>query len=309
MDATTQLHRDQSATRYSRRDALRILHLNQNQVAHWERSGLVAAREHYNFRELGQLRTLRDLRARRISVRSIREHLDRVEGMQLSPGAVSVLGHGTRMLFRVDGALVDPKTRQLTFDFGMGASGSVLHVMAAAPETVQRSFAVQEMFLRAVRLEETEATRIEAAALYEEILDRQPGHAASAINLGTIRYGQRNFDEAERLYRAATIADPEYALAFFDLGNVLDEMKRLDDAVGAYRRAIQLVPEYADAHYNLALAYERQGERRRALRHWLMYVRLDPVGPWANHAKGQARKILSGERLTIVSRRGCLVAS
>jgi hypothetical protein len=52
------------------------------------------------------------------------------------------------------------------------------------------------------------------------------------------------------------------------------------------------------------LAFERQGERRRALRHWMAYVRLDPVGPWAAHAKGQARKILALEKLKIVSRGG-----
>jgi tetratricopeptide (TPR) repeat protein len=96
-------------------------------------------------------------------------------------------------------------------------------------------------------------------------------------------------------------------LAFFDLGNVLDEMQRLDDATEAYQKAVVLVPQYADAHYNLALAYERQGHRRRALRHWLTYVRLDPVGPWASHAKDQARKILKTEKLSIVSRRGRLV--
>jgi len=61
-------------------------------------------------------------------------------------------------------------------------------------------------------------------------------------------------------------------------------------------------PSYADAHYNLALAWERQGHKRRALRHWLMYVKLDPVGPWAHHAKAQAKKILSTERLAIVYR-------
>jgi tetratricopeptide (TPR) repeat protein len=90
---------------------------------------------------------------------------------------------------------------------------------------------------------------------------------------------------------------------------VLDEMKRLPDAIAAYQRAIALVPQYADAHYNLALAYERQGHRRRSLRHWLTYVRLDPVGPWANHAKSQAKSILSSERLSIVSRAGRLVAA
>jgi len=89
---------------------------------------------------------------------------------------------------------------------------------------------------------------------------------------------------------------------------VLDEMLRLDEAISAYRRAIELVPQYADAHYNLALAVERTGERRRALRHWMAYARLDPVGPWAAHAKSQARKILSMERLGIVSRGGRVVS-
>jgi len=75
----------------------------------------------------------------------------------------------------------------------------------------------------------------------------------------------------------------------------------------AYQRAVVLVPQYADAHYNLALAYERQGQHRRALRHWLTYVRLDPVGPWASHARTRVQKILGAERLSIVSRRGRLV--
>jgi tetratricopeptide (TPR) repeat protein len=88
---------------------------------------------------------------------------------------------------------------------------------------------------------------------------------------------------------------------------VLDEMQRLAEATTAYQKAVSLVPQYADAHYNLALAYERQGQRRRALRHWLTYVRLDPVGPWAKHAKEQARKILNTEKLSIVSRRGRIV--
>jgi len=88
---------------------------------------------------------------------------------------------------------------------------------------------------------------------------------------------------------------------------VLDELKRLPEAIAAYERAIHLVPQYADAHYNLALALERQGQRRRALRHWLEYVRLDPVGPWAAHAKTQAKKILAGERLRIVARAGRLI--
>jgi tetratricopeptide (TPR) repeat protein len=168
----------------------------------------------------------------------------------------------------------------------------------------QQAAVVQEMFLRAVQMEERAATIPAAVELYDAILAMQPSHAPTLINMGTIHYNMRKYEAAEQFYRQATMADPDYALAFFDLGNVLDEMQRLDEATESYQKAVALVPQYADAHYNLALAYERQGQRRRALRHWLAYARLDPVGPWANHAKEQARKILNTERLSIVSRRG-----
>ncbi len=91
-------------------------------------------------------------------------------------------------------------------------------------------------------------------------------------------------------------------LAYFDLGNVLDELDRPDESIAAYCQAVALAPRYADAHYNLALAYERKAQHRPALRHWQAYVRLDNRGPWADHARGQIRKLLSREKLAIASR-------
>jgi tetratricopeptide (TPR) repeat protein len=293
-------------TRYSRQDVLRILHLRARQLTAWEQAGLIPANENYSFEDLAQLRTLRTLRATRITAKSIRES---VEAMRKAAGMgnplieASAVGHGSRLAFRHSGALVEPLTQQLAFDFDAAPERPLYIVGAAHGHRAD----VQEMFQRAVQLEEDPATLPEAAEMYRRILALRPGYAAAAINLGTIHYNLREFAMAEQLYRRATEADPEYALAFFDLGNVLDELKCLSDAIAAYQRAIALVPQYADAHYNLALAYERQGHRRRALSHWLTYVRLDPVGPWANHAKAQAKKILSTERLSIVSRAGRLV--
>jgi len=297
-------------TRYSRHDVLRILHLQARQLTAWERGGLIPANESYTFEDLGQLRTLRDLRATRISVKSISKSvtaMQRVAGMRNALLESSAVRRGSRLIFRHAGALVDPVTQQLAFDFE-GSSGGALRIVKGI-DPLRKPINTQDLFSQAIRFEEKPETLGDAAELYESILLLQPKHAPASINLGTIRYNQRDFAEAERLYRQATESDPEYALAFFDLGNVLDEMLQLNGAITAYRRAIALVPQYADAHYNLALAYERQGERRRALRHWMIYVRLDPVGPWASHAKGRARKILSSERLTIVSRRGALVAA
>jgi tetratricopeptide (TPR) repeat protein len=74
------------------------------------------------------------------------------------------------------------------------------------------------------------------------------------------------------------------------------------ESIVAYKRAVELSPSYADAHYNLALAYERRGEARSALRHWQAYTKLDKDGPWAEHARGQMRKLLEREKLTIAWR-------
>ena len=104
------------------------------------------------------------------------------------------------------------------------------------------------------------------------------------------------------------MADPGYVLAYFDLGNVLDELERLDESIAAYLQSCYPLAAYADAHYNLALAYERCGQQRPALRHWRAYVKLDNHGPWAEHARGQIRKLLSRENLVIVSRADHFVA-
>ncbi len=305
----TVANRDTDVTRYSRQDVLRILHLHARQITAWERAGLISPIEQYSFEDLGQLRTLRDLQARtKFSAKSIRASVDamqRVAGMRNPLMETSAVRRGSRLAFRHGGALVDPLSQQLAFDFELPSGLRVVRWQEASP--AQKTFDAQEMFLRAVRMEEDPATVPQAVELYETILAVGPQHAPTLINLGTIHYNMRQYEKAEELYRRATKADPEYALAFFDLGNVLDELQQLSQATEAYQKAVALVPEYADAHYNLALAYERQGQRRRALRHWLTYVRLDPVGPWANHAKDQARKILKTEKLSIVSRRGRLV--
>jgi tetratricopeptide (TPR) repeat protein len=229
--------------------------------------------------------------------------MQRVGGMRNPLMEASAVRRGSRLAFRHGGALVDPLTQQLAFDFDT-SRGRQLSVVRPGHSASRQAAEVQEMFVQAVKMEENPASIPSAIQIYEAILELRPEHAPALINLGTIHYNLREYEVAEGLYRRATLADPEYALAFFDLGNVLDEMQQLEEATAAYQKAVSLVPQYADAHYNLALAYERQGHRRRALRHWLMYVRLDPAGPWSSHARDQARKILSAEKLSIVSRGG-----
>ncbi len=293
-----------TGTHYSRQDVVRILRIPLKQLCLWERSGLIPESQTYSFQDLGQLRKLRDLRATRLSVANIRASIHamrQVSGVAnplLEAGAVR---NGARLAFRLSGTMMEPIARQFLFDFDAAQHSQLAEVSSAASHQTARDTRVQRLFFEAVKMEEKGKTQ-EAIAQYESILAFDPNHAPACINLGTIRYNQRRFIDAEALYRRATVADPNYALAFFDLGNVLDELQRLPEAIQAYCDAIRLVPKYGDAHYNVALAYERTNDRRAALRHWTTYIKLDPVGPWSNHARQQARKILEREKLSIVHR-------
>jgi len=300
-------------TSYSRQDVLRIFQISSHQLQGWERAGLIPQQQTYTFQDLGQLRTLRALREESVSAASIRHSIvamKAVAGMANPLLEACLVRNGARLAFRHRGAMVDPIRRQLLFDFERVGwmdrpSASSEPYPLHRPDSANRN-GVLDRFLAAVQAEEA-GEKQRAISLYEEILELDPEYAAAYINLGTIHFHLRQYGRAEELYRRATAADPGYVLAFFDLGNVLDELQRLDESIASYLQAVALAPRYADAHYNLALAYERKEQRRRALRHWLAYVKLDNYGPWADHARAQIRKLLSGEKLSIAWRANCFV--
>ena len=302
-------------TSYSRQDVLRILQIGSRQLQGWERAGIIPQLQSYSFQDLGQLRILRALREEDVTVAAIRHSIvamKAVAGMTNPLREASLVRTGTRLAFRHRGAMVDPIRRQLLFDFERAEQQLGKPSANSEPAPLRRQSVgaprnVQEIFLKAVQAEEA-GEKIRAIKLYQEIMELDPSFAPAWINLGTIHFHLREFDWAEQLYRRATEIDPNYVLAFFDLGNVLDELQRPDESITAYRRAVALAPGYADAHYNLALAYERKGQARAALRHWQAYARMDKSGPWADHARGQIRKLLDREKLSIAWRANSFIA-
>lgn len=288
--------------RYHREDVLRILHITARQLTGWEKAGLFPVKDLFSFFDLLQIKKLRDLRAKRVRPAVIRDSLramqQQVAGMENPLLEAGTFATKSRVVFRHQGAAVEPIAGQFVMDFADRTlvERATVHAFRAAESA-------SDFFTRGVSLEESPASQEEAISCYKQCLELDPDHAAAYINLGTLYYNRHDHTQAERYYRKAIEVDPKYALAYFDLGNVLDETGRLMDAIRAYQAAISLAPTYADAHYNLALAYEKARQPRAALRHWRAYGRLDSVGPWAVHARNQIKKILAADTLKVITRR------
>jgi tetratricopeptide (TPR) repeat protein len=292
--------------RYSRADLLRILRITPRQLAGWERAGLVATADRYSFFDLLQVKKVRDLCAERVRPGVIRQSLEAMQrqaaGMENPLLEASAYTTGHRVAFRHEGRLLEPIAGQFLMDFSTKEK-VVTSKLSAPPKSVPVEKNAAELFARGIALEEDPGMQAEAIAVYEKVLQMEPGHAAAHINLGTLHYNRQEYQEAEKHYRAAIEIDDRYALAYFDLGNVLDETGRVAEAIQAYGTALQLAPTYADAHYNLALAYEKTREPRKALRHWRAYVKLDSAGPWSIHARNQIQRILQADALKLVHTR------
>ncbi|MGB7554836.1 MAG: tetratricopeptide repeat protein [Candidatus Korobacteraceae bacterium] len=288
--------------RFCRADVLRILRISANQLAGWQKAGLVPISDTFTFFDLLQLTKVRDLRAKRVRPAAIRESLQamlkQVAGMENPFLEASAFSVGSRVAYRHEGHSVEPIAGQFVMDFA--SSGMVVSSVKVKP--IAKFDTAGELFARGVALEEHPSTHDEAIQAYLQVLKVEPDHAPAHINLGTLYYNRQDFVSSEKHYREAVAADPRYALAYFDLGNVLDETGRIAEAVAAYSTAIQLAPTYADAHYNLALAYERLRQPRQALPHWRTYLKLDSSGPWAVHARNQVARILEADKLKIVYR-------
>jgi tetratricopeptide (TPR) repeat protein len=201
-----------------------------------------------------------------------------------------VVSDGKRIAVHIAGQKMEAVTGQILFDFDAATLGGLKSFPDRKPK-INRTRESEVWFQKGLELEETGAPVEHAVDAYKKVLELNPGAAGALVNLGTIYYRLRKFDDAEKYYLDAIKADPDYPLAQFNLGNLYDEQGRLPEAFGFYRRALTLNPQYADAHFNLALLCERTGDPLKAVHHWKAYLKLDGSGQWADIARRQLERL------------------
>ena len=282
---------------YSREEARRLLNLTERQLKSWERQKLVAPHAEYGFRELLALRTLLKLRASRVPAAQIRRALSALSTkLQHIPDPLTQLKiytDGKKIRVEVEGRAMDAVSGQLLLNFDAVELRRLLEFRAKDHKTEarERRAAAEHWFQRGLELEQTGGAAELVIEAYEKALELDPRSAGALVNLGTIHFNARNWEQAERYYVEALLADPEYALAHFDLANLYDERGDRDQAMEHYQAALHLSPNYADAHYNLALLYQSSNQAMKAVRHWTAYLKLDPASHWASIARRELDKL------------------
>lgn len=293
---------------YSREEVRRLLGVSERQIRSWEKQKFIPATQSFSFPDLLALRTLAALRKNRIGAAQIRRAIEavrqRLSDVRDPLTELRLYSSGKKIQVQFGGQTMEPVSGQLLLDFDEAEIQKLLSFPGrGAEETAsatrnKKRVEAERCFEKGLELERTGAPVNEIVAAYQKATELDPASAGALVNLGTVYFNTRCWQEAERQYRKALEVDPEYALAHFNLGNLFDERGDRSKALLHYQAALHKHPNYADAHYNLALLYQATNQPMKAVRHWKTYLRLDPSSTWA----GIARRELDKLRTTTIVR-------
>lgn len=288
---------------YTRRDACRLLKIENRQLKSWERQQLVPELSQYTFSDLLALKRLARLRSENAHPRRIRQALDSLRDyLKQAPQAdedVQVYKDGRRVRIQIGKQKLEPGSGQLLFDFAEEDLNKLLQLpamaksSAAIADRLRSKLEADRWFEHGLELEQAGAPYEQIIEAYQKAAELDPQSAGARVNLGTVFFNGHAWADAEAQYIAALEIDPDYALPHFNLGNLYDERGDVANALDHYGEAIRIYPNYADAHYNLALLNQGLGEVMSAVRHWRTYLKLDPSSTWAQIARREVAKLES----------------
>jgi len=109
----------------------------------------------------------------------------------------------------------------------------------------------QQQLAKALSLHQ-QGNLIDAAKLYQQVLEAEPQNVDALNLLGLIYQAAGEFESAITLIGQACALAPDYYAPAVNLGNVYQEAGRLDEAMDTFRMAITINPESAAAYNNLA---------------------------------------------------------
>ena len=115
-----------------------------------------------------------------------------------------------------------------------------------------------------------------AGALFEQVLERQPGNADALQFLGLCCFQSGDAERARELIERAIVEKPRVGPYHDNLAKVLEHQGELDEALDAYRKANELEPGVADRQFNMGVVLQRIGRLKDAQHHLERAIDINP---------------------------------
>jgi tetratricopeptide (TPR) repeat protein len=280
---------------FSEQEVVRIVGVAEGQLAYWQRLGLVrprttGGRKFYGFGDLISLRTIKQLTDQHVPARRLRRAVEaltrQLDGIEAPLAELRILSDGRSIIVQHNGHRLEPLSGQLLLSFETRELAEKVRPLPAPP--------AEEWVAKALELEADPNRRADAREAYRRALELRPAWVEARLNLGTLLFEDRSYEEAEVEFRLAVEIDPEYPLARFNLAAVLDEQNNSEEARDHLLEALRLSPDYADACYNLAAVCEKLGRPDEARRYWARYLEFDARSEWAAQARRRLAALAAG---------------
>ena len=96
-----------------------------------------------------------------------------------------------------------------------------------------------------------------AAQLYLKILEQEPDHVLTYVNLGNVYFAVQEFEKAEQAYRKTLEINPYYLFGSLSLARLYLQTNRLDQAVAVLQKTQEWLPHDSDVIRFLRMAQKK----------------------------------------------------
>jgi superkiller protein 3 len=110
---------------------------------------------------------------------------------------------------------------------------------------------------------------------FRSAIDLDPGWVEAYFNWGMFLVQHGKPTEAAEMFRKAIEVNPDYPEAQVQLGLLLDESGSREEADAHFRRALEINPNHRPAHYFLARSLLRSGKVSEAIQHLLETTKVE----------------------------------
>ncbi|MCC3407550.1 MAG: tetratricopeptide repeat protein [Microcoleus sp. PH2017_10_PVI_O_A] len=170
----------------------------------------------------------------------------------------------------ITGASLVEENKQIFVTAGeaLGNDSAVKHSQGIETSVVatgdQNSAVLEDLLQQAEHLMET-GDKLEAIALYEQIIFLAPYCFQARINYGFLKHENGELDAAIPHYQEALAIAPNIPQTAYNLAKIFEEQGKVEEAIAHYEQALAAEPDFVPALINLAVALQEKGELLRAL--------------------------------------------